>query len=184
MVSPDESSEEESFEDLLEASLGGVTSMKETDKARHDRDKPLPIPSQSIKDEASVVEELLSEDFDEESVEFLSEESSYLRPGLQSQILKKLRRNFWLVQDELDLHGLNSNDARELVAMFLAQAKRNGFRCVRIIHGKGHRSNNHVPVLKTKLFKWLQLRADILAYCESAPADGGSGATMLLLKAR
>lgn len=68
MVSPDEPSEEESFEDLLEASLGGVTSMKETDKARHDRDKPLPVPSQSIKDEASVVEELLSEDFDEESV--------------------------------------------------------------------------------------------------------------------
>jgi DNA-nicking Smr family endonuclease len=104
--------------------------------------------------------------------------------GVQHQVLRKLRRNHWVVQDELDLHGSTSDTARILVAEFLSNAKKRGFRCVRVIHGKGYRSSNGEPVLKKKLYRWLQLRADILAYCEAAPKDGGSGATMLLLSTK
>ncbi|OUT77523.1 MAG: hypothetical protein CBB82_05075 [Betaproteobacteria bacterium TMED22] len=175
---------EERFEDLLEDSLQDITVLKKDGKILPSKKPPAPIPTQSIQDEADVLEELLQQDMEEEDAEFLSEEPAYLRSGVQHQVLRKLRRNYWVVQDELDLHGYTSDSARVLVTEFLSNAKKNGFRCVRVIHGKGHRSSNGEPVLKKKLFRWLQLRADILAYCEAAPKDGGSGATILLMSAK
>lgn len=174
----------ERFEDLLEDSLKDITVLKEDGKIVTAKEPPAPIPTQSIQDEADVLKELLHQDIEEEGAEFLSEEPSYLRAGVQHQVLRKLRRNHWVVQDELDLHGSTSDTARILVAEFLSNAKKRGFRCVRVIHGKGYRSSNGEPVLKKKLYRWLQLRADILAYCEAAPKDGGSGATMLLLSTK
>ena len=55
-------------------------------------------------------------------------------------------------------------------------------RCVRVIHGKGLRSNNREPVLKTKVKHWLTQRVEVLAYCQARPADGGGGALLVLLK--
>ena len=43
------------------------------------------------------------------------EELVFLRNGLSQQTLKKLRRGHWVVQDELDLHGLTSAEARALI---------------------------------------------------------------------
>ena len=184
MPTDNDQNPEERFEDLLEETLKDVTVLKKDGKVFLTKEQPAPIPVQSIKDEAEVLEELLHHDIDDEGLEFLSEEPAYLRSGLQHQILRRLRRNYWVVQDELDLHGSTSEGARILVANFLSHAKKNRFRCLRIIHGKGHLSSNKEPVLKKKLFRWLQLRSDILAYCEAGPGDGGSGATMLLLSAK
>ena len=184
MSTDNDQNPEERFEDLLEDTLKDITVLKKDGKIFPSKGQPAPIPTQSMKDDAEVLEELLNQDIEDEGLEFLSEEPAYLRPGLQYQILRRLRRNHWVVQDELDLHGSTSEGARILVTNFLSNAKKNRFRCVRIIHGKGYRSSNHEPVLKKKLFRWLQLRSDILAYCEAAPNDGGSGATMLLLNAK
>ena len=104
--------------------------------------------------------------------------------GMSTQVLRKLRAGFWAVQDELDLHGLRSDEARELLAEFLAGAQRRGQRCVRVIHGKGSRSHNREPVLKRKVAAWLRQRSEVLAYCEARPAEGGSGAVIVLLQAR
>ncbi|MDC1312264.1 Smr/MutS family protein [Burkholderiales bacterium] len=184
MSNNNDSKPKERFEDLLEDSLKDITILKKDEKIFSSKEPPAPIPTQSIQDEADVLKELLHQDMEEEGTEFLSEEPAFLRPGVQHQVLRKLRRNYWVVQDELDLHGSTSDGARILVAEFLSNAKKRGIRCVRVIHGKGHRSSNGEPVLKKKLFRWLQLRADILAYCEAAPKDGGSGATTLLLSSK
>jgi DNA-nicking Smr family endonuclease len=77
------------------------------------------------------------------------------------------------VQDELDLHGLNRVEAAHAVADFLDQA--NGMRCVLIIHGKG-------TVLREGLRAALPARAEVLAFVEAPPAQGGAGATLVLLK--
>jgi DNA-nicking Smr family endonuclease len=103
---------------------------------------------------------------------------------MSPQVLRKLRSGFWAVQDELDLHGLRSEEARELLAQFLTGALRRGQRCLRVIHGKGWRSQNNEPVLKRKVAAWLRQRAEVLAYCEARPAEGGSGAVVVLLQAR
>jgi DNA-nicking Smr family endonuclease len=94
-----------------------------------------------------------------------------------------LRGGHWVVQSELDLHGLRVDEAREALARFLAEVRRRGDRCVRIIHGKGLRSRNREPVLKSKVRGWLRQRDEVLAFVEARPIAGGSGAVVVLLKA-
>ena len=107
---------------------------------------------------------------------------NYLRNGLAQQTVKKLRRGHWVIQDELDLHGLTSVEAREMLVDFLNHCRKNGFRCIRIIHGKGLRSKNREPVLKTKIANWLMQRDEVLAFCQARQVDGGGGAVVVLLK--
>ena len=97
-------------------------------------------------------------------------------------MLRKLRRGHWVLQDELDLHGMNRVQAAHAVAEFLRHCRARHFRCVRIVHGKGLRSHNREPVLKGKLTKWLAQRDEVLAFCQAPAADGGSGALFVLLK--
>jgi DNA-nicking Smr family endonuclease len=78
---------------------------------------------------------------------------------------------------------MRSDEARALLVVFLNEALSKGYRCVRVVHGKGYRSPNREPVLKKKMAQWLQQRNEVLAYCQAPLADGGSGATVILLKA-
>jgi DNA-nicking Smr family endonuclease len=55
---------------------------------------------------------------------------------------------------------------------------------VRIIHGKGRRSDQQGPVLKPAVAAWLRRRNEVLAYCSARPVDGGSGALYVLLGRR
>ena len=99
----------------------------------------------------------------------------YLRPGHSPDLLRKLRRGHWRIEDELDLHGLNRLQAAGALAEFLDQG---GMRCVRIVHGKG------LGVLREMLRSALPSRAAVLAFVEAPPAQGGSGALLVLLKSR
>ena len=110
------------------------------------------------------------------------DEANFLRPGLSRQVLRKLRSGTWVIQRQLDLHGLDRHQAREALADFLASCVKRGVRCVRVIHGKGLGSKGREPVLKTKVKHWLTQRGEVLAYCQARPVDGGSGALVVLLK--
>ena len=67
---------------------------------------------------------------------------------------------------------------------FLNDALKHGLRCVRVVHGKGLRSRNAEPVLKRKIGNWLAQRDEVLAFVQARVEDGGSGAVMVLLKAK
>ena len=54
---------------------------------------------------------------------------------------------------------------------------------MRVIHGKGLSSRDHEPVLKARVGGWLAQRADVLAFCQARPEEGGSGAVLVLLSA-
>ena len=103
------------------------------------------------------------------------DESAYLRAGLQPDLLRKLRRGQWRIQDEADLHGLTADEATRVLADFIAEARGRGLRCVRVIHGKG------LGVLKARARRELALRDDVMAWIEPAPAQGGGGAVVVLL---
>ncbi len=111
-------------------------------------------------------------------------EQTFLRKGLSSDVLVRLRRGHWSVQAELDLHHLNRDEARDALTEFLNEARTGGLRCVRVVHGKGLSSPNREPVLKGKVRRWLSQRDEVLAYCEAPRHAGGSGAVLVLLKAR
>lgn len=168
--------------DLLREALEGVAPLQNHDRVVHQRQKPPPVAAQRMADEARVLADSLSDEMPVDSALESGNEMVYLRDGLSKQVLRKLRRGQWVVQDALDLHGSRSDTARELLVDFLNLAKRKGYRCVRVVHGKGYRSANREPVLKRKMAQWLQQRDEILAYCEAPAVDGGSGATVILLK--
>jgi len=141
-----------------------------------------PIPEQTRRDERAALAESLAGPRSIDDAIDSGEELAFLREGLSRQVLRKLRRGHWVVQDELDLHGMNRVQAAHAVAEFLRHCRARRFRCVRIVHGKGLGSRNREPVLKGKLRKWLALRDEVLAYCQAPAADGGSGALLVLLK--
>lgn len=110
-------------------------------------------------------------------------EQTFLRKGLALDVLSRLRRGHWSVQGEIDLHRLNRDEARDALIEFFSEARNYGWRCVRVVHGKGLSSPNREPVLKAKVRRWLAQRDDVLAYCEAPPHAGGGGAVLVLLKA-
>ncbi|MDE2249013.1 MAG: Smr/MutS family protein [Xanthomonadaceae bacterium] len=143
--------------------------------------RPLPRAHMLEADEAAVPGELLDMAFDPAALE-VGEELSYLREGYPPKLLRQLKRGQFSVQDEIDLHQMNAAAAQAFVAMFLAEARQSGFRCVRIVHGKGLRSRAAGPVLKRMTDRMLRRRDDVIAFASARPAQGGTGAVVVLLK--
>lgn len=154
-----------------------------TEPQHSEKTYPKPVPKQFIRDEKQALRDSLSDDFYPAHELESGEELLYLRTGQSPSILNKLRRGFWVIQAQIDLHGLISDEAREYVAEFLSSCKKRNIRCVRIVHGKGLGSRNREPVLKHKLRNWLMQRDEVIAYAQAKPEDGGSGAVIVLLKA-
>ena len=144
--------------------------------------KPAPHPRMFEADEAAVPGELLDMAFDPALLE-VGEELSYLRDGYPPKLLRQLKRGQFSVMDDLDLHQMNAAAAQASIIDFLAEARRSGIRCVRIIHGKGLRSKAAGPVLKALTDRMLRRRDDVVAFASARPAQGGTGAVVVLLKA-
>lgn len=106
----------------------------------------------------------------------------YLRGELPNSTLKKFRRGDLCSTDELDLHGLNIAEAAAELTSFINLALDNGVRCFRLIHGKGTRSADQLPILKSMANMWLRDQENILAFCSARQQDGGAGALYVLLK--
>jgi DNA-nicking Smr family endonuclease len=171
---------EDSDTDLFRRELAGVKPLGH-DRVIVERRRPPPVPAQTIREQASVREEMLHGELDYADLE-TGEELQFHRPGLQRGILRRLRRGQLSIQADLDLHGLRALAAQRTVAEFLRHAVQSRYRCVRIVHGKGHGSYAREPVLKRKLGGWLRRRDDVLAYCSARPFDGGTGAVYVLVK--
>ena len=145
------------------------------------RTLPAPEPTQSQLDEARVSGELMRSAIDPADIE-VGEELSYLKSGLSPRVLRRLKRGQYSIADEIDLHQMTTGVAREIVKEFLDAARRHGKLCVKIIHGKGLRSRAEGPVLKRLVDSLLRRRGDVLAFASAKPAEGGTGAVIVLLK--
>jgi DNA-nicking Smr family endonuclease len=181
-VPPPAASEDD--EALLREALKDVARIPDAGKATLRRQPPRPIPVQKLRDDKQVLQESLSDQLPFEVGLETGDELVFLRDGLSNMVLRKLRRGHWVNQDELDLHGSRSEEARQLLVAFLNDALASGLRCVRVVHGKGLRSENREPVLKRKVGNWLAQRDEVLAFVQARPEDGGSGAVVVLLKAK
>lgn len=106
---------------------------------------------------------------------------SHRRETLPARLFQRLKRGQFSVQDELDLHGATALQAEGLLRRFLAEARDHDHGCVRIIHGKGQRSDRDAPVLKNTVDRLLRQRADVLAFHSAPAAQGGTGAVLVLL---
>jgi DNA-nicking Smr family endonuclease len=167
--------------DLVQA-LAGVKPIT-TDKAFPEQPKPHPHPIQHQRDEQAALRESI---YSPTSLEMHLEggdELTHLSNGVPRSVIRDLRRGRWVVQDQLDLHGCNRDEARDLLASCMGQWRRRGIRCVRVIHGKGRGSPGREPVLKRLVAGWLMNYENVMAYCQARLPEGGAGALIVLLKA-
>lgn len=140
-------------------------------------------PLTQAEDDAAVLREMMSDQFEVDHLLDDEPSISFTRAGIGSDVVRKLRKGYWQVQEELDLHGMRRDTARERVGEFISTAVRRKLRCVCVIHGKGLGSAGGEPVLRSMVHSWLEQKDDVIAFC-AANVDGRShGALIVLLKA-
>jgi DNA-nicking Smr family endonuclease len=164
---------------LFRQAIGNVQTIKNDKVLLTDGLKPKPYPKSST----IHVEERLTDTFgfDIEHVG-IEDTLNYTAAGIQHAVLKKLRKGKYGLDAEIDLHGLNSHEAKQQLHHFLRDCVAYGCRCVHIVHGKGYRSADNHPVLKNELNVWLRQHNDVQAFCSAPPKDGGAGAVYVLLQ--
>ena len=165
---------------VFREAVGKVEPVRDARRVEPYRILPAPVPAKRREDERAVLAELARLTFDDDAE--IEDDASYLRPGLPRDILRKLRRTHWVIQDHLDLHGMGAEAASLASAQFLADCVHRGLRCVRIVHGKGLRSPGREPVLKSRVRKLLTRREEVLAFVEPRALQGGGGAVVVLLE--
>jgi len=169
--------------DLFIRAAGMVQPLPDKRRVLFKRELPVPPTMQYQRDEKAVLIEAISDEFDVGTLLDADDLLSFRRPGIGTDVTRKLRRGDWTIQRQLDLHGLRRDEARERLSFFIREAFKQGIRCVRIVHGKGLGSPGKAPVLKSRVHSWLVQKQEVLAFVQAKPADGGAGALVVLLMA-
>ena len=165
--------------DLFRKAVGKVKPVKHDTVVLSPAKKPSPRPKTKALEQISPLENTI-----DSPLEMLSnnDKLGFISPGLQKNVLRKLRKGNYGLDADIDLHGLTIREAKLQLLNFLHQCVENGCRCIHIIHGKGYRSPDNVPVLKNEINLWLRQHKDVQAFCSAPPKDGGTGAVFVLLK--
>lgn len=106
----------------------------------------------------------------------------YCETSVRPTDFQKLRKGQMPVENSLDLHGFNIDEARETLAQFIDYVSLVNARCVRIIHGKGHHGDEDTPILKNHVNHWLRQHPNVLAFHSCPANDGGTGAVYVLMR--
>jgi len=167
-------------ENLFRQSVDGVVPLKTA--ARSDSKPPSQASrkrrQESVQRLADPATELL-QDYD--IAHHREADSSHRKNGVQLKVMQKLKRGHFPPADQFDLHHLNTRTGKAELLKFIAAASRQGLQSIRIIHGKGLRSKQG-PKLKLMTRQVLRDHPQVLAYTACKPADGGDGASDVLLK--
>ena len=171
----------EADKNLFVRAIGKVAPLPVHNKANLPRTPREPVATQLQKDEAKVIQDSLSDEFDVSTLLDTDDALSFRRPGVGTEVTRKLRKGEWAIQREIDLHGLLSDEARLALTTFIREAHKHGIRCIRVVHGKGLGSPGKTPVLKSKVHSWLVQKNQVMAFVQAKPAEGGAGALVVLL---
>ncbi|KRG55534.1 Smr/MutS family protein [Stenotrophomonas nitritireducens] len=168
---------------LFRSAIGEVTPLRKVGAPATTRPRPRARARMAEQDEAQALGEFARLLHSSTPLE-AGDVASYRRDALPPGMFQRLKRGQYAVQDELDLHGANALQAEHLLRGFLLEAHAHEHGCVRIIHGKGLQSDGGAPVLKNLVDRLLRQRNDVLAFHSAPPAQGGTGALLVLLARR
>jgi len=174
-------------ESVLRHALEGVRPLHQNGSAR--ARIPLDPPTtHTIVDEDAEVVARLSDLVSGQAPFDITESDEYVegyRVGLDPRLVSQLRRGEFAVQAHFDMHGMIQGAAKEALKEFIIASVRKGLRTVLVVHGRGLRSPGGHSVLKHASAGWLShgaIGGHVLAFTTARPADGGAGATYVLLK--
>lgn len=170
---------------ILRRALEGVRPLNGDRRVRTPIEPPT---NHTIVDEDAEVIAQLSDLVSGQAPFDITESDEYVegyRVGLDPRLVSELRRGKFAVQAHVDLHGLIQGDAKTTLKEFILASVRKGLRTVLVVHGRGLRSPGGHSVLKHASAGWLShgaIGGHVLAFTSARPADGGAGATYVLLK--
>ena len=174
-------------ESYLRRALEGVRPLG--GRANRSTRVPLEPPvTHSIVDEDAEVIARLSDLVSGQAPFDITETDEYVegcRVGLDPRLVSQLRRGEFAVQAHFDMHGMIQGAAKPALKDFIVASVRKGLRTVLIVHGRGLRSPGGHSVLKHATAGWLShgaIGGHVLAFTTARAADGGAGATYVLLK--
>jgi DNA-nicking Smr family endonuclease len=113
--------------------------------------------------------------------------AEYVQGGTEwmpPELFRRIHGGHFSIEAHVDLHGLNLAAARDDFNDFMRRATASGKRTVLVVHGRG-RCSPGPPVLKRQVFDWLtrgQWKRWVIAFTSARPCDGGTGATVVLLR--
>lgn len=164
---------------LFRSTIGTVKPISSNTVILKPNHKPKPRPHEKPLEAIDPLQNSVSNDLE---TLYQEDKIAFIAPGLQKNVIRKLRQGYYGLDAEIDLHGLSSRDAQQQLLGFIHHCVEDGFRCIQIIHGKGYNSPDHKPILKNDINILLRRHQDILAFCSAPPQAGGAGAVFVLLR--
>ncbi|MBB3229889.1 DNA endonuclease SmrA [Halomonas stenophila] len=107
---------------------------------------------------------------------------AFRRDGIQQGVMDRLRHGGYPVQASLHLLRRPLEECRRALPAFLREAWEHDLRSVLIIHGRGREIDSPPNVLRSYLAKWLPTFEEVQAFASASQADGGLGATWVMLR--
>lgn len=167
-------------ENLFRQEMAGVVPLKTT--AKTESKKPRTTAPTHATEAFAVSSDAPGSEFADNLNDITAEDgSSHRKNGIQKRTMQKLRKGRFTLGAELDMHNMTVQSAHPVLLQFIADATSRSLESIRVIHGKGLRSENG-PRLKIMTQQVLQNHPRVLAYTQCKPGDGGSGAVDVLLK--
>jgi len=169
-------------DELFKSALSDVKPLQAINRVELRPPPPSPKVRPQNSDEQESAPDMLS---DSGEIEKVTAETvlSYCRSGIQNRLFRRLRQGKLQISEEIDLHGLSLQQAKQVLLDFIMLAFPMEGCCVCIIHGKNNRSKHgQAPVMKQYVNHWLAQHPRVLAFHSAQPRDGGSGSVYAILK--
>lgn len=106
----------------------------------------------------------------------------FRRDGIQQGVVDRLRHGGYAAQSRLHLLRRPLAECRRALPPFIHEAYAHDLRSVLIVHGHGSEIDSPANVLRSYLVKWLAQFDQVQAYVSAQQADGGLGATWVMLR--
>ncbi len=122
---------------------------------------------------------------DPDAVLLRGDASAFRRERVTARDWQRLRRGQFSAQDELDLHGANALQARDPARPLPGRGPpARAWAACASSTARGGATGEGVPVLKNLVDRLLRQRGEVLAFHTAPPAQGGTGALLVLLARR
>lgn len=169
--------------DLFRSSMGDVKPIKAEAKVRLKTETANQEVLRARREAAQALDESVNGPLSVDYVQQVDAQAvlSFMRPGIQHSLFKKLRQGLLPAEARVDLHGMTVEAARSVVLEFIRDCYQHEVRFALITHGKGE-GRSQPAILKSCINSWLPQLPDVLAFHSAQGQHGGLGATYVLIR--